>query len=141
MSELQACVLAAQFKKLQNLWSRREASERYYREHLKGITVESIANYSHKRSPWIYTVRIPGISPGARIELAGKLAQSGIETRPVFFLLSKMPAFSRYANTRNPNAEIISQEGISLPTGSHVPHDLKEKIIGIVKEFSQNAHC
>lgn len=141
MSELQACVLAAQFNKLEDLWSRREASENFYRGHLKEYAVESFAKYAHKRSPWVFTIRIPKIFPEAKIELAKRLARKGIETRPVFYPLSTMPAFSKYSSSKSPNAEIISREGISLPTGSHVSNIAKETIIKLVKEQAQNANC
>jgi perosamine synthetase len=139
MSELQACVLAAQFKKLPELWSMRESSENFYREQLTGYVVESFASYSHVRSPWIFTVRIPNISQTAKIKLSSKLAKIGIETRPVFYPLSTMPAFSKYAKTDTPNASTISREGLSFPTGSHVSDHAKEAIINLVKVFSKNA--
>jgi perosamine synthetase len=139
MSELQACVLAAQFSKLPELWSMRESSENFYRKHLEGYIVESFASYSHTRSPWIFTARIPSISEAAKIRLSSKLANKGIETRPVFYPLSTMPAFSKYATSASPNAKIISHEGISFPTGSHVSENAKETIINFVKESSKNA--
>jgi perosamine synthetase len=139
MSELQSCVLAAQFKKLPELWAMRESSENFYRQRLTGYVVESFASYSHTRSPWIFTARIPNISQNTKIKLSSKLAEIGIETRPVFYPLSTMPAFSKYATGENPNAETISREGISFPTGSHVAENAKEAIINFVKEFSKNA--
>jgi perosamine synthetase len=140
MTELQACILSAQFKKLEDLWSRRVACENLYRAELGDWTVESFASYEHQRSPWIFTIRIPKVSPDDKIALASKLAKSGIETRPVFYPLSTMPAFSKYRTSASPNAELISREGISLPTGSHVSSSAKAEIIDTVKEFSINAH-
>ena len=140
MTELQASILAAQFKKFEDLWSRREICENLYRVELGDLVVESAASYVHRRSPWIFTIRIPGILPDDKIALAKKLAQLGIETRPVFYPLSTMPAFSKYRSSSNPNAELISREGISLPTGSHVSSSATAEIIDTVKEFSINAH-
>jgi perosamine synthetase len=117
----------------------RESSENFYRERLNGYVVESFASYSHARSPWIFTVRIPNISQTAKIKLSSKLAKIGIETRPVFYPLSTMPAFSKYAKTVTSNASTISREGISFPTGSHVSENAKGAIINLVKEFSKNA--
>jgi perosamine synthetase len=139
MSELQSCVLAAQFKKLPELWAMRESSENFYRQQLTGYVLESCASYSHTRSPWIFTVRIPNISQTAKFKLSSKLAKIGIETRPVFYPLSTMPAFSKYANFDTSNAHIISREGISFPTGSHVSENAQEAIINLIKEFSKNA--
>jgi len=141
MTELQACILTAQFKKLGDLWSRREVSENHYRMELQDWVVESVASYTHRRSPWIFTIRIPAISPDDKIALAIELAEAGIETRPVFYPLSTMPAFSRYRSSSSPNAELISREGMSLPTGSHVSFSAKDKVIQTVKEFAKNAHC
>ena len=141
MTELQACILSAQLKKLEVLWARREESENHYRVELQPWVVESVANYLHRRSPWIFTIRIPGISPDNKIALARTLAESGIESRPVFYPLSTMPAFSKYRSSRSPHAEQISREGISLATGSHVSFSAMEKIIETVKEFAKNALC
>jgi len=47
-------------------------------------------------------------------------AQKGVESRPVFYPLSKMPAFAEYPTDLCSNSENISSRGISLPPGSHV---------------------
>jgi perosamine synthetase len=139
MSDLQASVLEAQINKIEFLWLNREKSENIYREYLNDYVIESSARYSYKRSPWIFTFRIPGISPEAKISLSNKLAKFGIETRPVFYLLSQMPAFSKYAKSVSKNAEIISTEGISLPTGAHVLPDVQQQIIEQVMKVAKNA--
>jgi dTDP-4-amino-4,6-dideoxygalactose transaminase len=51
------------------------------------------------------------------LELARSLAKLGIETRPVFYPLTSMPAFSSYHAEGNDRvATKLSKVGISLPT-------------------------
>jgi perosamine synthetase len=139
MSELNACILKAQFSKLNSLWSARSSSESVYREYLSEFVIESNASYQFKRSPWIFSARIPEITPESKLRMAASLADEGIETRPVFYPLSHMPAFSKYAMSDYPNSSVIAAEGISLPTGSHVQAEIQHRIINIVKEFACRA--
>ena len=139
MTELHASILKAQLLEFENLWEARTTSETVYRDNLSEVVIESNAHYQHRRSPWIFSARIPQINIESKLRMAISLASKGIETRPVFYPLSQMPAFSRYANSNYPNSNIIAKEGISLPTGSHVQVEVQKMIIDIVKEYAVHA--
>ncbi len=135
ITELQASILWAQLQQLSSLWKKRESSEAIYRNELRNFGLIPIAEYSYLRAPWIFTIRIPGLEMAAKLAVAEDLALLGVETRPVFYPLSKMPAFKTSAVYSNPNSDLISKEGISLPTGHHVSKRTYAKIIQKVMEM------
>jgi perosamine synthetase len=69
------------------------------------------------------------------MKLAEQLAQNGIETRPVFWALSDMPAFKNLKRDRTPTTKVISSSGISLPTGIHVTHQDRVEIAATITDF------
>jgi perosamine synthetase len=140
MTELQASILRAQFLELKSLWNARASSEKIYRDNLVEVVIESNASYLYKRSPWIFSARIPKITIESKLKMAHSLASEGIETRPVFYPLSQMPAFSQYANDDYPNSSKIALEGISLPTGLHVQPQIQKRIIDVIKEYAHHAN-
>ena len=133
ITELQAAILWAQLEQLSALWKKRESSEMIYRDELSDFGSIPIADYDYLRAPWIFTIRLTDFDLTRKISLALKLAKLGIETRPVFYPLSSMPAFKSLYGSRNPNADLISKEGISLPTGHHVKKKVYAHIIKIIK--------
>ena len=133
MTELQAAILWAQFTQLSSLWEKRQASEDTYEDKLRDFGSIPRAEYKYLRSPWIFTIRLSNLELARKVALAANLAKSGIETRPVFYPLSQMPAFHQIQNPRNTNSELISKEGISLPTGCHVSKKVYFKIVEQIK--------
>lgn len=136
MTGIQASLLSAQMNRLQSLWAEREASETTYHRTIGDMMVFPTAPYDFKRSPWIATGRVDGLAPDVKESIALELAAKGIETRPVFFPLPEMPAFSAFRTLPYPNATKISTEGISLPTGVHV----KENVYQTINEVFRS-HC
>ena len=120
MTGLQAAVLGAQLNRFTFLFQSREKSQNMYRRVLQQNCIEPTGNYSYTSSPWIFSCRLEGISLSKKIAFAENLATFGIETRPVFYPLPLMRAFSSFTSTEIPNSRIISDQGISLPTGEHV---------------------
>lgn len=117
---LQAAVLGAQLNRLDSLFQAREESQNMYQRILPKNCIEPTGNYDCKRSPWIYSCRLEGLSLSKKLFFAATLATLGIETRPVFYPLPLMRAFSHFTSTEIPNSRVISDQGISLPTGEHV---------------------
>jgi perosamine synthetase len=136
MTGIQASLLSAQMHRLEALWQERERSEERYRKELKGIVTFPDATYSFRRSPWIATGRIEGLSLEIKRAIAIDLAQKGIETRPVFYPLPEMPAFTDYRSIGHLRSSKISAEGISLPTGPHVEPWVYEQVGEVIRR-----HC
>jgi len=133
MTGIQAALLYAQMQRLETLWVEREESEGRYRKELGDIVSFPDADYDFRRSPWIATGRVEGLSGDVKRAIAIELAQKGIETRPVFYPLPEMPAFSKYRTLGHPRASKISAEGFSLPTGPHVEPWVYEQVNDVVR--------
>jgi dTDP-4-amino-4,6-dideoxygalactose transaminase len=54
------------------------------------------------------------------LEVAQKLAALGIESRPVFWPLGRMKAFSKFQTVSDEVSNSIAHRAISLPSGPHV---------------------
>lgn len=134
MTNLQAAILWGQLERLDEIYSSRIAQEGRYRQNLgERIRISSELNFTN-RAPWLFTCRLLSVSLAKKVELATKLAKDGIETRPVFYPLTQMPAFSRYHTEINPNSWLISTEGITLPTGPHINHETIDRITRLLIE-------
>jgi perosamine synthetase len=64
---------------------------------------------------WMYTIAIGDAAPARRDDVAAALAANGIETRPVFHPMHRLPPYAEDAR-RFPNAERASARGLCLPT-------------------------
>ena len=135
MTNVQAAILWGQLQRLEEIFSTRKVQEVLYKDSLGGIAVTSIETPKSIRAPWLYTCRLLGVSLSKKVGLAKNLAERGIETRPVFYPLTAMPAFKKFKGLENPNTRVIAEEGITLPTGSHVDDVTIKRISSLVLEF------
>ena len=135
MTGIQAALLSAQLNRLPSLWTERETSESRYQETLGEIMSFPQATYEFKRSPWIATGRVDGLTPALKESIAIELAEKGIETRPVFYPLPEMPAFSEFRSLPHPKASKISAEGMSLPTGGHVGDKIYQTVEDVFRRY------
>lgn len=132
LTNLQAAILWGQFERLNEIYQLRASQEERYRNNLgEKISVSSVLNWPN-RAPWLFTCRLLGVGLNQKLELAVHLAALGIETRPVFYPLTYMPAFQEFQQGINPNTWLISSEGITLPTGSHVDNNTIDLISNLI---------
>lgn len=69
---------------------------------------------------WVYGVVLRDDVPMDAAELAGRLREQGVETRPFFLGMHEQPAFRRrglFETDRHPVAERIARRGLYLPSG------------------------
>lgn len=135
MTNVQAAILWGQIQRLEEIFSTRKAQEALYKDSLGCIAVTSIETPRSIRAPWLYTCRLLGVSLSNKVGIAKKLAQQGIETRPVFYPLTAMPAFNKFKGLENPNTRVIAEEGITLPTGTHVDDATIKRISTLIVKF------
>lgn len=120
MTNLQAAIGCAQ---LQSLEKRIENYRMVGREYASSLKEKFGSHVTpHPEMPWsrcvfwMYTLLIDSLDPIKRERLRSYLAEEGIETRPIFYPISKLPPYQGDAEMSNPNAISISNKGISLPT-------------------------
>ena len=84
-----------------------------------------------KRIHWLYSIVLKDPYEISRDELIKKLRENGIESRPVFYLLTDMPPYK--SDEKFPVASNISNRGISLPSSVDLKIEDIKKIVGVIK--------
>lgn len=118
MTNLAAAILTAQLERADDLIARRRRVVDEYRRLLDGdprIRCQDTAPGAVP-TPWMFSVRLAGLSAAERDAVIASLRERGIESRPVFPLVQDMPFVPDHQRVQAPIAESISREGISLPT-------------------------
>jgi perosamine synthetase len=123
MTNMQAAVGLAQMERVEDFLKRRVNLASYYNAHLSGFeSLQLPAQASWARNIyWLYTIAVRPEHLGMdREHLAAKLQDSGIETRPAFFVLHPQPAYEKSIKHPCPVSEDISARGLCLPTGNEM---------------------
>jgi len=72
---------------------------------------------------WMFTVILGRESPVGRDALMARLAERGVETRPVFYPVHLLPPYREAARGEEfPVAESLARRGLSLPTWAGLSH-------------------
>ena len=120
MTNLQAAVGLAQLERINHFLHQRDQVVKTYNNCLKkiaGLNIPKSAVWA-RNIFWLYSIvideKILGIQ---RDELANRLVEKGVETRPVFPPLHNQPAYAHTAASF-PVSEYFGSNGLSLPTGN-----------------------
>jgi perosamine synthetase len=118
MTNIQAAIGLAQVEKIDFHLAQRRKVAAWYNKHLAGLrddielpVEESWAHHSF----WIYTILLKQGQETDRDRWMAALLGEGIETRPVFYPMHRMPPY-READGSYPVAESLARRGINLPT-------------------------
>lgn len=131
MTNICAAIGLAQMEQVDQLIAKKLALAACYDELVRPLPIEthSQLNTNIRHTYWMYSILVP---EGVRDIIMQKLAQVGIETRPVFYPIHTMPMYAaRYA--RYKVAEEISRRGINLPSW---PDLTTEQVTYIVHSLS-----
>jgi perosamine synthetase len=130
MSSLQAALGLAQLERLEELVGWRRRLFGWYREELEGLAGVSLNPDvpGLDNSYWMVTALFDPRLGFDKETLSQKLADAGIDSRPFFFPLSSLPAFSRHtearkARERNKVAYELSPYGLNLPSAPVLTRD------------------
>lgn len=119
LTNLQAAVGTAQMERIDAILQRKRSLAERYEAGLSTIPGFALPPRADWADPvcWLYTVRIEDELGLSRDELASRLLLNGIETRPAFEPLHRMPPFERHAGLRDFSVtESIASTGLSLPS-------------------------
>jgi perosamine synthetase len=121
LTNLQAAIGCAQLERLDDLFGRKMAIADQYKRRLASIPEITLpANLPGlTNSHWMISIVVDFAALGiGRLEFMQRLAQAGIETRPLFYPLHEMPPYKPFAgNTAYPVTDHLSANGLSLPSG------------------------
>jgi perosamine synthetase len=143
LTNIQAAVGVAQLEKIDVLVSRKLWIAEEYRKRLGDITELRLPNEPDSdmsiNSYWLYTIVLQPESSHWRDEILDALKFHGIEARPVFFPMHRMPPYKNFtsANDRYDCANRLADGGISLPSSVSVTEDEIDRVC-IVLRFALN---
>jgi perosamine synthetase len=124
ITNVQAAIGLAQLERIDGLLEARGRIGSWYRQRLQAIPGVRI-QHPHAGTEavdWLMSVTVDGSSAESRRNLQQRLADRGIETRPIFFPMHTMPVYSspeyaaRFPEAGFPVAEAVAAGGLSLPT-------------------------
>ncbi len=139
MTNLQAAVGLAQFERINTfLAQKRVIADLYnsYLSQLDGIILPVEKPWA-KSVFWMYSILIKKDRySNFRDDLIALLKKNGIDSRPIFYPLHKMPPYR--LDEVFPNAEFISDSGISLPSGVTLIDEEIKYICEVIKKYLTN---
>lgn len=118
MTNIAAAIGLAQAERLEHHLATRRRVAGWYDQHLAaaGDLIERpIAKNWATHAYWMYTVKLARRNGPSRDEVMRRMAEVGVETRPMFYPVHQMPPYRDTAN-RYPVADDVSARGINLPT-------------------------
>ncbi len=139
LTNLACALLCAQLERRQEILSRRRRLFELYRTLLgetPGIGLPPRAEWAEP-APWVFSITVDEEIYGrSRDELAARLAAAGIETRPFFIPLHRMPPFREESRRRGdflPVTERLAEAGLSLPVHAGLGERELERIAEVVR--------
>ncbi len=123
MTNLQAAIGLAQLERIEELAERRRSNALRYNSllaNVQGIRLPVEKKWA-RNVYWMYSIVLEDTFGISRDTLMAKLAQHGIETRPMFIPMHRQPAFldqGLFKSECYPIADDLSQKGVNLPSGS-----------------------
>lgn len=121
MTNIQAALGLAQIEKADWHISRHRENAAWYREFLGESAVIALQPEQPwaKNVYWMNSLLLKFDSPIGRDELAMKLLEKGIETRPFFYPMHILPPYQTLvAGQYYPIADLLSRNGLNLPSSA-----------------------
>ncbi|MDX2112026.1 MAG: aminotransferase class I/II-fold pyridoxal phosphate-dependent enzyme [Verrucomicrobiota bacterium] len=136
LSNISACIGVAQLRSLdERVAARRRVFSRYQNElkAIKGIDFMPEANYG-QCSRWLTCMTLDpkqiAISP---FDLCGRLADAGIEARPLWKPMHLQPLFAGCETIGSEVSERLFRTGLSLPSSSNLSDEQQGEVIESIK--------
>lgn len=126
MTNLQAALGVAQLARIEHFLRERARILQAYRHYLAphGFTLNPHLDNTQPVN-WLTCVLISKGNREARDQMLAHLKEQGIDSRPFFYPLTKMPI---YAGSRQPISEDLSSGGFNLPTFPELTDDNIQRI-------------
>jgi perosamine synthetase len=140
LTNVACAILCAQLERhLEILELRRKIYTKYQEllADIPGIGYQPVASWAEV-APWLFSLTVDEKEYGlTRDELMDRLSKEGIETRPFFMPLHRLPPFREESNRRGeflPITDCLGKIGLNLPTYTALSVDMIEYIANIIQE-------
>lgn len=140
LTNVACAILCAQLERRDAIVARRREIFAFYRKSLDGIPgigSQPVAQWATP-APWLFCITVDRRQYGrSRDELMGRLDEEGIETRPFFVPMHRMPPYQKTSGALDgsyPIAEQLSESGMNLPTHSGLAESDIERIAAKIRE-------
>jgi perosamine synthetase len=132
MTNIAAAIGLAQLERGQEFLQRKRKLAETYQAKLKGVPVAFQAEAEGTvHSQWMVSILTP--TPLERDPLRKRLADAGIETRPVFYPVHSMPMYAK-SYRKHPIAEDLAWRGINLPSWPGLNEDQTNLICDTIRQ-------
>lgn len=144
MTNVAAAILCGQMERRDAIIARRLAILRLYAEELAdvpGIAIREDAPWAES-APWMFSCLIDPVTFGCRRDdLAKELADAGIDSRPMFIPIHRLPPYRQSARKRRtalPVTDRLGALGIMLPTYPQLSDADVMRICGSIREIGRS---
>ena len=137
MTNICAAIGVAQLERADDVLDKKRVVANWYVEGLDGVPVklhQEVGDVRH--SYWMFSILTE--DSALRDPLMERLANTGIETRPVFYPIHTMPMYAK-SFQRHRVAENISWRGINLPSWPELKREQVVEICRIIKLFLEQS--
>ena len=109
---------------------------------IPGIGFQPVASWT-ELVPWLFSITVePRLYGRSRDELAALLAENGIDTRPFFYPIHRLPPFRKASQARGeelPVTERLSAVGLNLPTYPALTNGDIDRIAAVIGKGARSA--
>ena len=145
MTNMQASIGVAQLKRInQFLLGRKKVFQRYDKNFKSDNQLLLLPNNDWaENSYWLYTLVIKDFTEIKREQLLKALGDRGIDARPGFYPLHKMPPYQKYSDgSEYPISSFLGSSSINLPSSPRLSFDevdhIAQTFISELKEFRES---
>lgn len=140
LTNICCALLCAQLERAPQIIARRRAIYARYRaalEGVPGIGFQPEASWA-EISPWLFSITVDAAQYGrTRDDLGALLAAAGIETRPFFHPLHRLPPFWEESRRRGevlPVTDLLGAAGLNLPTFTRMSDGDIDRVASAIRE-------
>jgi perosamine synthetase len=139
LTNLQAALGVAQLERMDEIVARKRAIADAYRARLAGLpglTLQGEMPWARSVF-WMYGIVVDEGTGLTASDLAERLNERGVETRPFFLGMHEQPVFHRmglFRDERHPVAERLARQGLYLPSGLALTDAQIETVCSVVTE-------
>lgn len=139
LTNVACAILCAQLERADKIIAKRQSIFDLYKEQLtgvKGVGFQPVADWAEP-APWLFSITIDADVFGCnRDALADYLRENGVDTRPFFIPLHKLPPFRDESAARGehlPVTDALAASGINLPTHALLTNDDVVAVCDLIK--------